>query len=262
MDLLSNLKSLIGKVHFSNVIQINSHNDNRQITLNVTVPIGANISTESIEKFRAAFQKLVADKNINFLATTSNTTDTLQLIADYEKSTDDRDLRKFIKEKLPSKDKSLWFSALILRQKFSQGEVDTVNHLKREMNSANPPRGGNIANLCSAKYLESHILPLYQFLVEENKNQQLFLEIYETIVLEFPFAVFVSQHRSDKAIKEEIMKKITTVKKYGWKKVAVHGIGEENVRKIMRVTVEIETENTLEISSTDVNSHRSNGKTI
>lgn len=104
-------------------------------------------------------------------------------------------------------------------------------------------------------------MPLYKFLVSEKGNEQLFLTIYETIVMEFPFAVFVSQGRGLKDLQSEVKTKIDMVRNYGWKKVSVHGIGESNVKKIMEIAMEIQKEN-KDLKSVDISSFESQGKIV
>lgn len=104
-------------------------------------------------------------------------------------------------------------------------------------------------------------MPLYNFLVEEKGDEQLFLRIYETIVTEFPFAVFVSQEKSLKKLQAEVKTKIAMVKKYGWKKVSVHGIGENNVKKIMEIALEIQKQS-KDFTSVDISSFESQGKIV
>lgn len=254
------LKSLVDKFSFISGNKVNSDNDNRQIHLHFHLPNDKKIPEDQITEATKVIQKILIQKK-GFLGTTTQSQANLQLIDQYSKENKDVEAREFIQKKLPQKDRSIWYSALILKEQFSKGDKNEVNRLKTEMSISNPGRGGNIANLCSAGYLESHIMPLYKFLVSEKGNEQLFLTIYETIVMEFPFAVFVSQGRGLKDLQSEVKTKIDMVRNYGWKKVSVHGIGESNVKKIMEIAMEIQKEN-KDLKSVDISSFESQGKIV
>ncbi|MEK7513870.1 MAG: hypothetical protein AAB580_03185, partial [Patescibacteria group bacterium] len=62
-----------------------------------------------------------------------------------------------------------------------------------------------------------------------------FLKVYEEIVLNYPFALFVHHEMSGKDIEESISKKIDLMRKYGISEFNIHGIGGENVEKIKKV---------------------------
>jgi hypothetical protein len=66
-----------------------------------------------------------------------------------------------------------------------------------------------------------------------------FLERFEVIVTQYTFAVFVSATRDKKDIKKEILDKIELNRKYGIKKLNIHGIGEYNVQRIKEILSEI-----------------------
>lgn len=257
---LAKLKSLINKFSFISGNTKDSFNDNRQLHLHFHLPNEGEIPKEQITEATKITQKILAQGK-GFLVVTPQSQANLQLIDKYSKKDKDIELREFIQKKLPQRDRSIWYSALILREQFSKGNKNEVNRLKTEMSISNPGRGGNIANLCSTGYLESHIIPLYKFLVDEKGKEQLFLKIYETIITEFPFAVFVSQEKSLKDLHNEVKTKIDMVKKYGWEKVSVHGIGEDNVKKIMKITMEIQKEN-KDLKSIDISSFESQGKIV
>jgi len=258
---LARLKSLVDKFSFISGNTKNSFNDNRQLNIHIHLPKKKEISKKHIAEVSKTIREVLVQTKKEFLGTTKQSQSNLRLVDGYSKDDKDEEIRKFIRERLPRKDSSIWYSALILREQFSRGEKEEVNRLKGEMSISNPGRGGNIANLCTAGYLESHIKPLYEFLVGEKGNEQLFQEIYETIVIEFPFAVFVSTERNFKDVHNEVKTKINLVKKYGWKKVSVHGIGESNVKMIMKIAIEIQGKS-KKIKGVDYSSFESQGKII
>lgn len=252
------IKSLIDKFNFISGNKINS--DNKNFHLHIHLPDNNKVPEEQITEATKAIKK-VFTQGQGFFGTTPQSQSNIQLIDKYLKEDNDAEARGFIQEKIPQEDRSIWYSALILREQFSLGNKDEVNRLKTEMSISNPEKGRNIANLCSAGYLESHIMPLYNYLVNEKGNEELFLKIYKTIIVEFPFAVFVSQERSVENIQVEVKTKLDMVKKYGWEKVSVHGIGETNVKKITEIAVEFQ-KNNADLKSVDISSFESQGKIV
>ena len=146
------LKSLVDKFSFISGNKIASDNDNRQINLHFHLPNDKKIPEAQIIQATKAIQKILTQKK-EFLGTTPQSKVNLKLIHDYSKEGKDVKKREFVQKKLPQKDRSIWYSALILKEQFSKGDKKEVNRLKTEMSTANPGRGGNISNLCSAGYL-------------------------------------------------------------------------------------------------------------
>jgi hypothetical protein len=259
-DILGKLSSIVKNLNVFNNNSINSNNRSISFDVHIDVPENSKISKEELVQAAKEF-KTILDEQKNFLLQTPQFSENLALTEGYISTDKDIDLRIFIKNSITQKDKEIWLSSLIIRDHFINGDVETVNKLKAQIVSFYLDRGKNIANLCTAGYLESLIIPLYKYLVCEKSNESLFLEIYEAIVTETPCAVFVSQYRTHEDIKKEVLSKLDLVKKYGWKKVSVHGIGEANVKEIKKLIAEIEAshENILTV---DVNSHESQGKII
>ena len=110
------------------------------------------------------------------------------------------------------------------------GEMDRVADIKKQIVTNAGQRGANIANLCNQGYLSSHIIPLYDHLVTKFQNQQEFDELYERIVVDHIFVVFVSKIKSELELTQEISEKIAMVKQYGWNKVHIHALSYDNVR--------------------------------
>ncbi|MEP7166901.1 MAG: hypothetical protein ABI758_02910 [Candidatus Woesebacteria bacterium] len=262
LDLLPGLKTIIEKVGLSDSLNLFSNNTQKNNILNVNINIQPGTDPKALAEVAVEMKKLIRGSEDGFLGVTDKSETTLELIDGYEKSDVDVEQRKFVMSCIPQRDRSLWMSALILRRQFKlMGNKEEVWRIKGDM-SRSSSRGKNIANLCTAGYLESHIIPLYEHVVNEKHDEQQFIDIYSMIVSDFPFAVFVSQLRSDTEINAEIVEKIETVGQYGWKMVKVHGIGEENVKKIQRVVLQVQDEKKAEIISTDVDSHRSGGQII
>lgn len=160
----------------------------------------------------------------------------LEAVDAYAKDETDKVSKEFVMRELPVTDKAIWFSALLIRQKMREGVWPEVAQLKEQIVTKSGDRGRNIANLCTADYLEDLVIPLRS----QTDKKELFLEIYEDIVVYPLMAVFVSHYRTPDQIKTEILDKICQATKYGWHKISVHGIGEENARTIKKISVEIE----------------------
>ncbi len=74
---------------------------------------------------------------------------------------------------------------------------------------------------------------------EENNKQgndkDVFLKNYDVIINEAAFAVFVSGNMSSYDVRNIIDEKIKRNLKYGIRAVTIHGIGKNNVEKIIEV---------------------------
>lgn len=246
LNVFNKLKSLARDI--KGIIKINSNNDNR--TINLTINVTANTTDKKLIDETRKTLKDIIDDSPKFLFSNEKTIESRKLIDGYLGDNSDNPSKIFIRTNIPISDKSIWYSALILRDEFNKGHNETVSRLKQQLTSSQMERGRNIANLCSAGYLETLIIPLYNA-AKEKGDINVFYQIYETIVVGYPFAVFVSSNKPYQEIKDEVISKVKHVKSYGWKKVSVHGIGEENVKTIQKIAVEIREE-CPEITNTDI----------
>ena len=258
-DIFGKLSSIVRNLKIFNNVSINSNNIKFDIHINV--PESNNLSVDDLKKASEEFKDILSKNTDGFMLQTPQFSENLALTDGYISSDKDTILRKFINESIVEKDRTILLSALIIRDHFLKGDSEIVNRLKSQIIMSHLDRGKNIANLCTSNYLESLIIPLHTYLVCEKSNESLFSEIYEAIVTETPCAVFVSHGKNHEDIKKEILEKLELVKKYGWKKVSVHGIGEDNVKEIKKLICEIELlyEGCLIV---DINSHESQGKII
>jgi DNA-binding protein YbaB len=144
-----------------------------------------------------------------------------------------------LKTKLPRKDVPIWEAALYIRQVHQNG--GRVEGLKNNIKFRYGDKGGNIANLCSAGYLEKIILPIYDELSKQpDFKPEEFYSQYDVIVTQYPFAVFVALQSAMDDIKQEIMEKIDYNKLYGTSTINIHAIGKENIRKVIDILDEKE----------------------
>lgn len=140
--------------------------------------------------------------------------------------------------KIPQKDLEILRASIYLKSVANKGE--SVHELKADIIARFGERGKNICNLYYAGYFDSQIKPLYD---EVGTSDLLkFNQIYEQIVTESPYAVFIHSGMSDKEVREIVKQKMEIGKKYGIKYLNIHGIGRDNVDKITVIIKELTPE--------------------
>src|SRR5690606_33667609 len=103
---------------------------------------------------------------------------------------------------------------------------------------------GNICKLCTAGYFEVYLIPLAE-LVDNTKEKFTiddFKTMYEIIIQETAFSVFISNVMTDADVLNAIKTQLDRNKQYGVKELAIHGIGSHNIDKITNALREIESE--------------------
>lgn len=148
----------------------------------------------------------------------------------------------FVSDKIPKEDKYIWLSALMLKQASDDKNRDKVKQIKEQMVIDHQQKGRNIANICSAGYLEEYIIPWYKHYAEENDDYNTFLENYKSIVDNLLFVVFVGAGVDVKEIKVEIENKIQTLVNAHRDCLFIHAIGEDNIKKAEQILTEIKEE--------------------
>jgi len=150
---------------------------------------------------------------------------------------------QFLSPKIPPDDLNIWRAALYLRSCFKKGMSAAVTKLKLEIMQKYGDKGRNIANLCTAGYLEEWLIPSYDKLKQppgdEESAKSSFLKLYKLLVNELPFTVFVCH----KMKLDDLRQEIDSRKQYGMDFINIHGMGEDNIQKIKTVVDEIEKEN-------------------
>jgi hypothetical protein len=144
---------------------------------------------------------------------------------------------------IPSADVPLLNACIYLRLKFNNGEC--VEALKEQIVRVYGTRGGNFANLCSAGYLETWFVPLYEELLRAypdnpNEARARFLIHYKTILNESPWTEFVSEAASAAKVTAHIVDKMNRNLANGVRYMNIHGLGEKNAKKIEGIISEIE----------------------
>lgn len=164
----------------------------------------------------------------------------------YEKnSDDDKQLLKFYDGIIPVQDLKILKASLYLRNKFYARDHTPEDHekiasLKQSIIKNYGSRGSNISNLCTAGYYHFFLKELYQEYGAEHKKE--YLTIYEEVVNNCLFALFVNKNMGENEIKTNIIKKIESSKKYGLKFVHIHGIGDKNIINIKNTLKKNEAE--------------------
>lgn len=190
------------------------------------------------QKTREQIQKL--------FATNQHALDSLQLS---EKKnllnsgvTPDRKLLDFVLKSLPPRDHSLWETGLLLRGYFERREKELVAKIKDDMIATDSIRGKNIANLCTAGYLESEIIPMHNALTDLERLQD-FAKFYEALVTQTPTSIFVGITHTEVSLKEELAGKIKYALTYSAPYVKVHAMARRNVDLATNIILEARKNN-------------------
>jgi hypothetical protein len=152
-----------------------------------------------------------------------------------DSSSDDQVFLKAIKVFVPQADIAIIQAALFIRRIY-RGHSD-VHRFKDLLIQRYGSRGNNISNLITAGYYESYLLPIYEHLqkTEGVNAHQIFNEIYEEAVTQYPFAVFVPAVKTYEQIKGMVSQKIRLNLMNDQHMMNIHGIGERNKKTITKL---------------------------
>lgn len=144
---------------------------------------------------------------------------------------------------IPPSDIPLLHACLFLRMQHKVG--GNVSNLKEQISRTYGQRGRNLANLCSAGYLEDWFWPLYETLLRSNPDdpeaaRAIFRTIYNGIVIDLPWTEFVSTGTSANKSTSHIVEKMKHNIQNGVRFINIHGIGDANVKKINAILPEIQ----------------------
>ncbi|HXS99389.1 MAG TPA: hypothetical protein VN915_01830 [Elusimicrobiota bacterium] len=128
-------------------------------------------------------------------------------------------------------------AALFLRDEYQAGK--NVNKLKHQMVTRFGKRGANIANLCSAGYLDGVPDQIEKARQSPGFAEERLRKWFDLFVAESAFAVFVKAEDNETATRKFIVEKITTNASYGIHRLVIHGIGKDNLNKIRKVVDEL-----------------------
>lgn len=144
---------------------------------------------------------------------------------------------------IPAEDIPLLRACLVLRARHTKGLC--IEKEKSEIIQSYGPRGGHLANLCSAGYLESWFQPFHEQLLKDNGGntalaKEKFIEHYRNILNDMPWTVFVSRCQKAK-LAELIIEKMGRNQGNGIYHIHVHGIGLDNVKRIVAAIPDIQS---------------------
>jgi hypothetical protein len=143
---------------------------------------------------------------------------------------------------IPPADVPLLKASVFLRLKYERGE--SVDALKAQIMRVYGTRGCNFANLCSAGYLETEFLPLYEELnraLPDNPQDVKveFLRFYMLVVNELPWTEFVSGRMSAEKRAAHIVEKMNRNVLNGVRFLNIHALGAKNVKTVVAMLPDI-----------------------
>ncbi|MFH0888242.1 MAG: hypothetical protein V1871_03440 [Planctomycetota bacterium] len=243
---LFNLPKLQGLI----VVNINSNNQSKKVEIDSSNTLNVNLDklnpTEK-EQIKLILHDAI-EENVILLQDKSK-----KAIEDFnviDQSTEIQSILSFLRPLIPSSDIIIWREALYLRKHFLDENHTDVMRLKMEICQKFGDRGKNIANLCTASYLEDYLIPFHEELSASLQNdkeiKEKFGAIYSNIVENLPFTIFVGRQTKEEEIGKNILDKMEQNLKYGLKFFNIHGIGKNNVNKIKETVTEIEEKDILQ----------------
>ena len=178
----------------------------------------------------------------DFLLLEDNSQKTLEDIQKYQSTEDSAKILGHLREIAKPSDIPIFQAALYLKYVY-ENKGANVQQLKDQIIRAYGNRGSKIANITSAGYVESLLIPLYQQMKSgTNFSREKFAAQYEVIINESAFSVFVNFAMSEVGIRRRIAEQILTNKKYGQDYVNLHGIGSKNLQSIAKAIKELTDE--------------------
>lgn len=241
------------KVNIPINIHINSNNISKPIEYNEL----DNLLTINLKKLDASdlqrFGDIVeASHNEGTAILEEQSRDRIIDIKTKEKSTDVQQLLAYFQGKIPVYDYTILRQAVYVKKLFDDGgNSELIYRLKGEIGKKYGQRGLNICNLYGSGYFGTTIKKVYKETI--NQGKEIFLQKYDVIINEAAFAVFVSGNMSLYDVRNNIEERIERNIKYGIKVVTIHGIGKNNVEKIVEVITQLEKKKSNFKKQIDIN---------
>ena len=230
-------------------ININSNNRNEKVKIDASSK-NVSINLEKLTPKEEGVVKSVLAEAVNENKLLLQDKSKLML-EDFEledKSEKTKEIISFLTPLISQEDLIVWRASLYLKKCFQEGKSG-VAILKSQLSQKYGDRGNNIANLCTAGYLEEYLIPMHEALkksiADAGKVKERFQIFYATIVNDLPFTIFVCAQMHEGEIKKTILDKMEQNMKYGLKFFNIHGIGTRNIKKIKEVLAEIENKKIL-----------------
>ena len=191
------------------------------------------------EAIRAAFHEAVLVDDTPLLQDSSKSQ--LEDIKDTESDLEIKELLAFFKDKIHSEDFAALRSAIYIKNKFD-AHAPEVRVLRSELRDKFGLRGIKISNLWSENYFKNLIMPLYRELsTHSGFSNDEFKEMFNLIVQEEAFAIFVPSTMTSDQLNSIVHKKILKNMRYGVYSITIHGIGKDCVETIQDTMSYIES---------------------
>jgi hypothetical protein len=224
---LSKLKNLTVKLINNNTIKDFIHVENKIVIINVQA-----VPPDKSREVKELIKKSVTEEGQILLQDKSKKL--VDEITVFESSGHTLDLVEFFRGKVSASDLEILRASLFVKDVYDRG--GQVGDLKRSIIMRHGDRGRNIVNLCTAGYFSSIIKPLYlEMQSQSDFTIEKFLSTYNTIIMNYPFAIFVSNTTTLAELESEVEKKMAINKQYGINNLNLHGIGEDNIDKITAI---------------------------
>ena len=246
MSFFEKLKQMVkADINISTNININSNNisyskteyDNATKTLSLNL---AEFSNGEIRDLGTATKLAVLEEGELLLR--KDSVELVESIKLIDISPDVKSLLDFFKDKIPIEDWNALRAAMFIRKRFEMGlsSFDDTYRRKGDVMKKYGSRGKNICNLCTSGYFESMLIPLHNEMTKmPDYSADKFLKIFNLIIDEEAFAIFVPGNMSTDEVKTTVEDKIRRNLRYGVNFVSIHGIGKGNVEKIKEAITNI-----------------------
>lgn len=198
--------------------------DEKTNTFNIDL---SKISPSENNEIGELFKKEIDDKKIILIGKESE-----KLLTDFQSNqpnAEETNLLISLKEHISADDYLAIRASLFMNSQYKQGK--TVFPLKNGIRNRFGERGCHISNLLTSGYFENLILPLLEYFKNGSKIEE-FKPIYEKIIKESAFAVFVNRSMNEEEVKSAVINQLEKNRKYGFNYLNIHGIGKKNIKKI------------------------------
>lgn len=153
---------------------------------------------------------------------------------------------KFFKDKICQQDYEALRDSIFINKKFNEG--NGVGGYLEQLSRKFGVRGRNICNLYGEGYFDSFIKSYYLLLESQDRISE-FSKVFNDFVMNQPITYFVNRLNTQEIINKELLEKIEKNKRYGVKRLTIHGISVENKNKILEFLKIIENKDDVKIIS-------------
>lgn len=170
-----------------------------------------------------------------------------QRIEDYRRAEKSDRFQKeidYFRDKIPARDIPMLRACLYSNECWERHDPKAPQ-VKQQICEVYGDRGRNLANLCSAGYLDIWLRPLWEALasgLEPESAKEKFQSMYNNNVNEMPWTVFVHKTQPENEILDQVLGKLSTNLTYGIRWIKIHGIGATNLDKIRSVIQAVEAQ--------------------